>query len=155
MSLCGHSELFSGIWPIWGMTLAGRAYEPQTSGLPTVGSEFSLLPTPRVSSAKGASQAEVDAGNPKRRLEAEVLLPTPKATDGTKGGPNQRGSSGDLTLPSAVLLPTPNPMTSKRNDEDPAEWLARRNEVKDRTDTGIGIPLPVVARSLAQGTPLV
>lgn len=31
------------------------------------------------------------------------------ATDGTKGGPNQRGSAGDLMLPSAVhrLLPTP------------------------------------------------
>lgn len=38
-----------------------------------------------------------------------ALLPTPRATDGTKGGPNQRGSSGDLMLPSAVqaLLPTP------------------------------------------------
>lgn len=36
------------------------------------------------------------------------LLPTPRATDGTKGGPGQRGSSGDLMLPSAVaLLPTP------------------------------------------------
>ena len=37
------------------------------------------------------------------------LLPTPRATDGTHGGPNQRGSSGDLMLPSAVigLLPTP------------------------------------------------
>ena len=37
------------------------------------------------------------------------MLPTPRATDGTKGGPNQRGSSGDLMLPSAVaqLLPTP------------------------------------------------
>lgn len=35
------------------------------------------------------------------------LLPTPRATDGTKGGPGQRGSSGDLMLPSAVhLLPT-------------------------------------------------
>lgn len=39
----------------------------------------------------------------------EDLLPTPRASDGTKGGPNQRGSSGDLMLPSAVchLLPTP------------------------------------------------
>lgn len=47
-----------------------------------------------------------------RRLSARMggptLLPTPRATDGTKGGPNQRGSSGDLMLPSAVaLLPTP------------------------------------------------
>ena len=39
----------------------------------------------------------------------DSLLPTPRATDGTTGGPNQRGSSGDLMLPSAVvtLLPTP------------------------------------------------
>jgi DNA (cytosine-5)-methyltransferase 1 len=37
------------------------------------------------------------------------LFPTPRASDGTNGGPNQRGSSGDLMLPSAVvqLLPTP------------------------------------------------
>lgn len=33
---------------------------------------------------------------------ALTLLPTPKATDGTKGGPGMRGSSGDLFLPSAV-----------------------------------------------------
>lgn len=35
-------------------------------------------------------------------------MPTPRAGDGEKGGPNQRGSSGDLMLPSAVTcLPTP------------------------------------------------
>ena len=46
-----------------------------------------------------------------------ALLPTPRATDGTKGGPNQRGSSGDLMLPSAVqpdnLLPTPTAQAAK------------------------------------------
>nr|BEK67543.1 hypothetical protein KPHV_47700 [Kitasatospora purpeofusca] len=38
-----------------------------------------------------------------------LLFPTPKASDGTHGGPNSRGSKGDLTLPSAAaqLLPTP------------------------------------------------
>lgn len=43
------------------------------------------------------------------RDDPEPLLPTPRATDGTKGEPNQRGSSGDLMLPSVVaqLLPTP------------------------------------------------
>lgn len=30
------------------------------------------------------------------------LLPTPRATDGEKGGPNQRGSSGDPMLPTVV-----------------------------------------------------
>ena len=39
---------------------------------------------------------------------ATRLMPTPRASDGAHGGPNQRGSKGDLTLPSAVhqLLPT-------------------------------------------------
>ena len=42
-----------------------------------------------------------------------MLLPTPRATDGQKGCPGQRGSHGDLTLPSAAVripvrpLPTP------------------------------------------------
>ena len=35
------------------------------------------------------------------------LWPTPRAGDGPKGGPNQRGSSGDLMLPSAVQGPVP------------------------------------------------
>ena len=46
--------------------------------------------------------------------EVEHLLPTPRATDGTNGGPNQRGSRGDLMLPSAVHqigAPTPPPST--------------------------------------------
>lgn len=69
-----------------------------------------LLPTPRAS----------DTGTPGRKAGAgfrpplsQVLLPTPRATDGTKGCPGQRGSHGDLTLPSAAVrvpartLPTP------------------------------------------------
>ncbi|WP_229688388.1 hypothetical protein [Micromonospora yangpuensis] len=69
-----------------------------------------LLPTPRAS----------DTGTPGRRAGAgfrpplsQVLLPTPRATDGEKGCPGQRGSHGDLTLPAAAVrvpartLPTP------------------------------------------------
>lgn len=50
--------------------------------------------------------SEVDT---ERHQAAGRLMPTPRATDGSKGGPNQRGSSGDLMLPSAVvaMLPTP------------------------------------------------
>ena len=44
------------------------------------------------------SSAEEDS-----TLNLTAMLPTPRATDGTKGGPNQRGSSGDLMLPSAVM----------------------------------------------------
>jgi DNA (cytosine-5)-methyltransferase 1 len=35
--------------------------------------------------------------------DPEEFLPTPRATDGTKGCPAQRGSKGDLMLPSAVM----------------------------------------------------
>jgi DNA (cytosine-5)-methyltransferase 1 len=35
--------------------------------------------------------------------EELTLFPSPRASDGTKGGPNMRGSSGDLMLPSAVM----------------------------------------------------
>jgi hypothetical protein len=75
-----------------------------------------LLPTPNASDWKGSggTQGRNRDGRPRPPgdvdlPEAVTLLPTPRATDGTKGGPNQRGSSGDLMLPSAVmeLLPTP------------------------------------------------
>ena len=40
--------------------------------------------------------------------QARMQWPSPRATDGTKGGPNQHGSKGDLMLSSAVTQwPTP------------------------------------------------
>jgi hypothetical protein len=70
---------------------------------PTLADEVEhLLPTPTSRDGKGANQRGDST------CLHGALLPTPRATDGTKGGPNQRGSSGDLMLPSAVmLLPTP------------------------------------------------
>lgn len=60
------------------------------------------LPTPTVRDVKGHNQRRDDT------CLTGALLPTPRASDGEKGGPNQRGSSGDLMLPSALaLLPTP------------------------------------------------
>ncbi|GAB3000677.1 hypothetical protein GCM10027360_07270 [Amycolatopsis echigonensis] len=45
------------------------------------------------------------------------LLPTPRATDGTKGCPAQRGSKGDLMLPSVVIaVTTPKPKTRVRKE---------------------------------------
>lgn len=60
----------------------------------------------RTGRTSGADEAP--RGRPPADIAGRGLLPTPRATDGTKGGPGQRGSSGDLMLPSAVaLLPTP------------------------------------------------
>jgi hypothetical protein len=92
-----------------------------------------LLPTPRVSMQNGPSVAEIEAGDPKGRIETAVmLLPTPMATDGTKGGPNQRGSSGDLTLPSAAML-LPTPAAGNFNDGQTVEsWKARNRRMQER-----------------------
>lgn len=65
-----------------------------------------LLPTPIVSDTNGAA-ADDRREHTQLRSEAR-LFPTPRATDGEKGGPNQHGSKGDLTLPSSVqMFPTP------------------------------------------------
>ena len=92
----------------------GELFERPTLARLTGGSGCSsLLVTPTANlGVNGGSQhpAKRKAGGhgPTLADQVEHLLPTPRATDGTKGGPNQRGSSGDLMLPSAVmLLPTP------------------------------------------------
>jgi hypothetical protein len=85
------------------------------------GAVESLLKTPTAQLAVNGGSQHPDkrrAGGHGPTLADQVehsLLPTPRATDGTKGGPNQRGSSGDLMLPSAVmdLLPTPNATDSQ------------------------------------------
>lgn len=74
-----------------------------------------LLPTPEAAQALGGHLSrgggrsdELLLGGIVKAHDDGSLLPTPRATDGEKGGPNQRGSSGDLMLPSAVCqLPTP------------------------------------------------
>jgi hypothetical protein len=66
-----------------------------------------LLPTPAARDFRSGKSHIMDRNaRPLNEVIETGLLPTP---DGTKGGPNQRGSSGDLMLPSAVidLLPTP------------------------------------------------
>lgn len=71
----------------------------------------------------------------------DKLLPTPRATDGAKGGPNQRGSSGDLTLSSAVAaLTTPSAADSqggherrggRRSDELLLKGIAKQDRFGD------------------------
>ena len=69
-----------------------------------------LLPTPTASDAKASTHCTHDGGpslsNRCRLLKttSSTYLPTPRATDGTKGCPAQRGSKGDLMLPSAIIL---------------------------------------------------
>ena len=84
-------------------------------------------------------------------IEAQRLPPTPRATDGTKGGPNQRGSSGDLMLPSAVtLLPTPavNDMGEGKSVTAWDEWTARMKSAHGNGN-GHGASLAIEAQRVA------
>lgn len=63
--------------------------------------ELNLLPTPTQSMTTGAGTSGREGG---LNLQTAVtLLPTPKASDGEKGGPGMRGSSGDLAMPSVAV----------------------------------------------------
>lgn len=78
--------------------LIRRRAEGWTKGL-TLGPALqmlALLPSPGALAMRTSSSAV--------ELETALhsLLPTPRATDGSNGGPNQRGRRGDLALPSAV-----------------------------------------------------
>jgi hypothetical protein len=102
-------------------------------GLSLAAEVCELLPTPVVGDSRGARQAT--APNPRSTSPtltdltfSGALLPTPRATDGTKGGPNQRGSKGDLTLPSAAhrigdATPPPSPAGNTPPDAPPPGQL--------------------------------
>ena len=95
-----------------------------------------MLPTPRATRGGSAT-------------ETVNLLPTPRATDGTKGGPNQRGSSGDLMLPSAVahLLP---PTTADAAD---GRWGKYEAAIR-RQEWVFGRPAPEPVKLSARGARL-
>ncbi len=64
-----------------------------------------LTPTSNLGTIGGSQHPDLrKAGGHGPNLSdlVEHLLPTPRASDGTKGGPNQRGSRGDLTMSSAA-----------------------------------------------------
>lgn len=100
-----------------------------------------LLPTPAARDHKGADRrGERPDGARRTDLQRSLpgvvgdLLPTPRATDGTKGGPNQRGSSGDLMLPSAVMDLLPTPVVT--DSEGARNATANRRNPKPTTNTG-------------------
>jgi hypothetical protein len=85
----------------------------------------------------------------------EMLLPTPRATDGTHGGPNQRGSSGDLMLPSAVmdLLPTPRAARGASGTETMYALGAERTD-EGRPQGEVLLPTPTgIAEALTSPDP--
>ena len=92
-----------------------------------------------------------DESLPPASRAVTALLPTPRAGDGEKGGPNRRGSSGDLMLPSAVthLLPTPavNDMGEGKTVEAWDAWTDRM-KTEDGNGNGHGASLAIEAQRL-------
>jgi len=122
--------------PAWGMTRGGELFELPTPAPPTdAPASSSSLPTPNARDGVPRGSQHPDkriAGGHQVTLNDVAehvlsLLPTPLASDGEKGGPNQRGGSGDLRLSSAVhLLPTPAVnMGAGKTPEEWDAWTAR------------------------------
>lgn len=118
-------DVYSETWPVLGTIHNGVLYVPEakkrkasasrTPELPTSESgSLSLLPTVTSSEHTGAGGIRKEGSPSLRTLvvtraeEGHSLFPTPRASDGPNGGPNQRGSKGDWALPAiANLLPVP------------------------------------------------
>src|SRR5690606_37807733 len=92
-----------------GTASGGRIQTAAVAGGAGTG-ELTLLPTP-TAVRYGYNQSPSPGAAVRPSLDALARMDRwgqYAAADGTKGGPNQRGPSGDLMLPSAVmLLPTP------------------------------------------------
>ena len=73
-----------------------------------------------------ANSAAINSPNPAGATDVPTAKatgwPTPRGTDGTKGGPNQAGSRGDLMLPSAAAQ-WPTPRTTDTNQGRGAELI--------------------------------
>lgn len=86
----------------------GPGNGPNKTGGDNLRTVVSLLPTTTATDAKGsrnmtASRKPGAVFNAGMTLtDAITLLPSPRASEGEKGGPNMRGSKGDLMLSSAV-----------------------------------------------------
>lgn len=96
----------------------GPGTSPKREGGMNLRTAVQLLPSPTVADARNTRNATAgrsegvkfnsgvtlsDVGFAFEKI-AHPLLPTPRATDGVNGGPNQRGRKGDLAMGSAVQV---------------------------------------------------
>lgn len=112
--------------------------------------------TPSVSNSQGNEYTRDRGQQGQERLTLTGQAqqwPIPRGTDGTKGGPNQAGSKGDLMLPSAAAQ-WPTPSASLANDgESPETWHARAAKLKVKHGNGNGVGLPLTVAAVQWPTP--
>jgi hypothetical protein len=132
-SFTGDWTAYAETWPRWGMTRHGQL-TALTPWVPRIdGSGSSSWPTPaacnpndgeglgtwleRRDRLKATHRNGNGCGTP--LAIAAQMWPSPWVTDGSKDGPNQRGSKGDLMLPSAVQMwPTPSGAAAKQGQTE-------------------------------------
>ena len=79
---CEHSELYSEVWPTWGMTRGGEAFSLPKPAPLTVASESSsppTLPTPTTDDANNITRASGAFQSLARTVHQ--MLPSPAARD--------------------------------------------------------------------------
>jgi len=138
-------------WDEWTATMQAKHGNGNGHGKSLSIEAQRLLPTPVSDNSRGLPSSTTDYAS--LANVAASLLPTPRATDGTKGGPNQRGSSGDLMLPSAVhaLLPTPNAsLVGPHGERGPRTLESRKGKQVELPDVIAHAPwgdyAPAIAR---------
>lgn len=135
--------VFNGKFPVMGKMVNGRVFDltPPKPKKSTAKKKVAptTFPTPQTGDSGGPQTREARAARgygPDLKdvvvHEVPKMLSTTRATDGTEGGPNWRGSSGDQMLPLAVvgLLPTPVVTDSK----DTRNSTAFRHDRKPTTN---------------------
>lgn len=105
-----------------------RAARASSGGDDLVTHVARLLPTPRATDTGTPGRRASEGWRPPLSQVVLPLMPTPRASDGEKGGPNQRGSKGDLTISSAAArigagTPPPSPGGKRRRDAPPPGQL--------------------------------
>ncbi|ARX85655.1 hypothetical protein SMD44_05119 [Streptomyces alboflavus] len=102
----------------------------------TLRSRVRLLKTPTSNLAVNGGSQHPDkrksgGHGPNLADEVEHLLPTPRASDGSKGSPNQKHGDGSLTLSStaARMLPTPSASDHGSNYASAEERAAAGHQV--------------------------
>ncbi|WP_166845095.1 DNA cytosine methyltransferase [Isoptericola sp. BMS4] len=83
-------------WDEWAPRQKSATGAPAPHGKSLAIEAQRMLPTPTTRDHKGHNQRGDTT------CLTGALMPTPRASDGTHGGPNQHGSAGDLAMPAAV-----------------------------------------------------
>lgn len=120
-SLLGGLDVYSEIWPRWGLMQDGECLEQTALGLRMNGRGFGLWPTPRAND--GEKRGNFDTKNPRNGLPAAVKrYMTPTASIGTKCGGRHNGKADTLASQIAELEGMEQTSTGQLNPTW-VEWL--------------------------------